>query len=203
MRGLYILLVFLLSSCSCQSQSVVSNTRELPSIEEIVVEEKEAKNYVEILIERPIYRPLLRKKKIEQDSVGVNKLVEPITEDAKDQKEVEKKIAEVAGEKTEENPEDHELPLSEEQTNKKEQPDNEEDIKQDSFIFQPYYSAAIGSQGLFDDVDSATEEGWRISEMEAPSDYLGFTPGGWEVYPIWYYTSPTDSVKYYTLNFYP
>lgn len=114
--------------------------------------------------------------------------------------------------------EDEKRPIQEEEEVKKEKTNSDkgEDKKQEiekeadtkgetkgeSFHFEPYYSAPIGSQGLFDDLDEATEEGWRISEMEDPSSFLGYTPSGWEVYPVWYYSSPDVSVKFYTLNFY-
>lgn len=74
--------------------------------------------------------------------------------------------------------------------------------EEQEYIFEPYYSAPLGSHGLFPDSDSAMEEGWRISEMDDPSSYLGFTPRGWEVYPVWYYSSADEAEVFYTLNFY-
>lgn len=73
--------------------------------------------------------------------------------------------------------------------------------KDSSFI--AYYTAEIGSQGLFDDRETATREGLRISELEDSSAYLGFEAQGWRVYPVWFYYSPEQYIKYYTLDFYP
>lgn len=98
--------------------------------------------------------------------------------------------------------EDELLENEEEESWDKEKDTEIENEAEDGFVFQPYYSAPIGSQGIFPDIDAATEEGWRISEMDNPSEYLGYIPGGWEVYPLWYYSSPSDGKIFYTLNFY-
>lgn len=205
MRGIYILLVIFLSSCSCQSQVAASSTEDLPVLDVQVTEVRESRNYDEILIEKPSYKPLLGRGKDQSKTEDNDNLLE---QGEKNNKELEAVEEKKINEKEEYKEESKGKPsyLSDREANETglsvEEKEKVQD-KKDSFVFQPYYSAEIGSQGLFDDAEAATEEGWRISEMEAPSDFLGFTPSGWEVYPIWYYSSPTDSVKYYTLNFYP
>ena len=70
--------------------------------------------------------------------------------------------------------------------------------------FEPYYSASIGSQGLFNTYDEANAEAFRIDDMEWEDmvEYLGFSPSGREVYPVRHYYAPGESTLYYTLNFY-
>lgn len=153
------------------------------------------KDLEEILLEKPAKIP--KKEKIlshKKEEVIIEKDEEERREEAIDKKAL------ILGEVPEE--EGELLENVEEEGWDKEKDTEIENEAEEGFVFQPYYSAAIGSQGIFPDIDAATEEGWRISEMDNPSEYLGYIPRGWEVYALWYYSSPKDGKIFYTLNFY-
>ena len=72
--------------------------------------------------------------------------------------------------------------------------------------FEPYYSASIGSHGLFNSEADAWAEGERIEDEWFNLREQGIDPGwswsGWETYPVRHYYAPGESKLYYTVNFY-
>lgn len=194
-------LILLTSSCSLvEDQHLAKGEEESIDLVEYFYKAPK-KDYSEILIEKPD-RKLYFTKKEKPSEETLPKKEEKGIEEEQDPGE-EAFLYEESKEDPGEPPElSHQEPLVEEE---KEEPIKKEDSveeKKKDFVFKPYYSAPLGSQGLFDELEEATLEGWRIAEMEDPSSYLGFTPSGWEVYPVWYYTSPDGGTKFYTLNFY-
>ncbi|HZK09835.1 MAG TPA: hypothetical protein VFD08_02070 [Clostridia bacterium] len=152
--------------------------------------------------ETALKKPKKTARKIEE--IFQEESQEPLPE--KEESKLEKAQGKEAGEKEEERDKPVDIPKEENALINRNQSEvieeKTENKREEGFVFEPYYSAPIGSQGLFSDSDSATDEGWRISEMDNPSEYLTFVPKGWEVYPVWYYTSPDEFVVFYTLNFY-
>lgn len=72
--------------------------------------------------------------------------------------------------------------------------------------FEPYYSASIGSHGLYDSYEEASsvansieDEYWSIIDDGGDP---GWNWSGWEVYPVRHYYAPGESKLYYTVNFY-
>ena len=68
-------------------------------------------------------------------------------------------------------------------------------------IFTPYYSANIGSHGLFDSESKAWAEGERIENAWFNGE-IEINFSGWETYPVRHYYAHNESKRYYTLNFY-
>lgn len=202
-KDVLLMVFFILCLSGCRSTEEISEVRDLSHevVELGSTGEKVKENREEIILNRPRAKLERKTQKEKKEVAGLSKTTSvqgetwanspsfptedsgrsPVTGELK-----EKDIPEKDEKEAEEKP--------------KEEEKKDEEME---FVFEPYYSAPIGSQGLFPDSASATEEGWRVSEMDDPSAYLGFTPRGWEVYPVWYYSAPDKSEIFYTLNFYP